>query len=154
MTASLPNIPTPWVVGLHVYAPGPANLRNVATKTYDPPKANTGKLIRVQGWAPPGGGGGTEPKIDRQVQRLELLCPPVIRVYEFVDGKLVPTGLIDAISPMDIIDLPTHRRPIRTEADLAATEWDRFEVQGFTRDYTVGPFLWAPGKVVDLERTT
>ncbi|WP_301119781.1 hypothetical protein [Mycolicibacterium fortuitum] len=145
-------IPVTWVAALHRYSVGTTGPRNTTKRGFTPEKDTVGTLIRVQGWSASSSIATTEPQSDRVVERLELLCPPTLYIADIVAPGLVVNGAaVDDIGPMDLVDLPD--RPIRSTADVVAAQWTQYEVDGFPRDYTTGPWGWAPGKVVYLQRS-
>jgi hypothetical protein len=144
-----PPIPTPWIVGVHRYDSTQRTEGNKPIKAYNPPKSQRGQLFRAQGWGPSvQDGGGTEPQVDRSIERLTLLIPPVLHEVILVDGEWVDGDEIADPGPLDLIDLPVVDR------NGVLIHWTQYEVKGWNRDYTTGPWLWRPGKGIDLERVT
>lgn len=110
-------------VGVHTYSEGPKDRHQNVTPVYTPPLDQPGAPRRAYGIQP---AGTTEPKIaghDRVTVDLELLVPPGF-----------PVG------PRDVIDLP-------------AGPAGAYEVIGYPEDYTLGPWPYEPGYVVNLRRT-
>lgn len=148
-------IPTNLLGALHRYNPAVVNAENAPVRTWTPPKDQRGILFWFQAAAPPGGAGDPEYIKDRSVDRVELYIPPVLID---IDGNAM-----DDPGAMDVIDLPDKNslrgvRPGRAGLLQALDDdrimWNRYEVQGWPRDYTNGFHLWQPGKIVDLERVT
>lgn len=113
------TFPTPYVVGLHVWAGAGEDTHGNPVESYTPPLNQPGTPYAVIGWSVPS---STEPAVaghDRVVVDVELLTPPGFPA-----------------KPRDVIDLPSGQ----------------FEVVGEVRDYTTGPFGFAPGGVANLRR--
>lgn len=119
------TFPAAFTVGVHVYSDGSPDDYNIAAPTYTPAEDAAGTSIDVYGWSIPS---TSEPKVaghDRVIVDVELLAPPGF-----------PAGPHDLI---DIIDGPNA---------------GRYEVVGEPEDLTRGPFLFAPGVVLNLVKAS
>lgn len=125
--------PTPWVIDLYRFQ-GAGTAQDQSTiGGWLPPRDGPGEAVRVIGWAPIG------PSYEDQntgvaVVKYELYIPPQLRN---TDGEAV-----DDPGPNDYVKLPIN-----------STLSVEYEVVGWPRDYSHGPFGFAPGKVVDLQRS-
>lgn len=119
------TFPTVFTVGRHAYTAGATDEYGEIAVGYTPAKDATGTQVAVYAWAVPT---STEPKLaghDRVIVDLELLAPPET-----------------LIGPYDLVDI--------TDGEYAG----QYEVLGDPADYNHGPWLFRPGKVINLRKVS
>jgi hypothetical protein len=118
--------PTPWTAGWHTATAG-TDAHNNPTNTTHTPELVDDDNNPVDGTPVKvmcwAPAESVEPGINQVVYDLDLYCPP---------GTVV--------NPDDVVDLPLDRSV------------GRFEVVGWPKDFTKGPFGFTPGMVVQLRR--
>lgn len=120
--AALVSIPTPWTVGYHARTAAAADPYREAA-AFTPPADEEGEPVAVCGWYVPE---LDDPFVaghpDRVSIAVVLFVPPG---FDPADGSLI---------------------------DLPAGPAGQFEVAGGARDYTHGPFGFAPGSAIALRK--
>lgn len=116
------SVPTPWTIGYHAYTPAGSDPYREPA-TYTPPADEEGEQVDVCGWYTP-----------------------------TIDDPFV-AGHPDRVNIAAVLFVPPGLAPADGSLfDLPAGPAGQFEVTGGARDYTHGPFGFAPGAAIALRK--